>query len=233
MQTNVVTERFLTCLEELKMTERIRSYRQFALSIDIHPQSLNDITKNKRNATVEMLRKAVDLYQINPVFLYCGELPIFRELEPSSSDALNAGLKSFEISGDAMEPSLFNGDKVACLQIDEEDWMDSIYDNHVYVFVCNNKTYVRRVKTLESLNALQLNTDNNYYKPITLDLKNVKEIWQVHSKISPFIPSKNHVRNGFNENLVTMQETISTQSDMINTLNKTIEKLLKQSRSTI
>ena len=233
METNVVTERFLSCVQELKKSERIKSYRQFALSIEIHPQSFNDIKKRKRNATVEMLRKAIELYKLNPVYLYCGEQPLFRNLELQNLEQQNLGLKSFEIVGDAMEPSLFNGDKVACIPIEEEDWMDSIYDNHVYVLVCKNKTYIRRVKTMESLNEIQLHTDNSYYSPVKIDLKHVKEIWQVQSKISPFMPSKNHMRNGFNENMITMQETISTQSDMIKTLNSTIEKLLKQSRSSI
>jgi len=231
MQTNVVTERFLNCLHELKKTERIRSYRQFALSIKIHPQSLNDITKKKRNATVEMLRKAIEVYNINPVYLYCGEEPIFRSNGIGETPELDLSLKSFDVNGDLMEPSLFSGDKVACILIEEEDWMDSIYDNHVYVVVCQNKTYIRRVKTMESLGSLELHTDNSYYDPIIIDLNKVQQIWKVQSKISPFIPSKNHMRTGFNENLITMKETISTQSDMIKTLNSTIEKLLKQSRS--
>ncbi len=233
METNVVTERFLECLTELKSTEQIRSYRQFALSIEIHPQSLNDITKGKRNATVEMLRKAIEVYNINPVFLYCGELPIFRSAELAHSANEESCLKSFDVDGDSMEPNLFSGDKVACLQIEEEDWMDSIYDNHVYVFVCKNRTYIRRVKTMESLNSIELHTDNNYYPPLVLNLKDVQEIWKVQSKISPFMASRNHMRNGFNENLMTMKETITVQSDMIKTLNSTIEKLLKQSRSSI
>jgi len=233
METNVVTERFLTCLEELKSSSRIKSYRQFALSIDIHPQSLNDITKHKRNATVEMLRKAIELYHINPIYLYCGEKPFFRQPGLETTDQDESSLKSFEIIGDEMEPNLFNGDKVACTQIEEEDWMDSIYDNHVYVLVCNNRTYIRRVKVMENLNVLELHTDNNYYQPKTIDLKNVQEIWQVQTKISPFMSSKNHLRNGFNENILTMKETITSQSDLIKTLNSTIEKLLKQSRSSI
>lgn len=231
METNVVTERFLQCLHELKSSGHVRSYRQFALAIEIHPQSLNDITKKKRNATVEMLRKAVEVFNINPVFLYCGEKPVFRSAELDTSIAEEIGIKSFDVKGDAMEPSLFSGDKVACIQIEEEDWMDSIYDNHVYVLVCQNKTYIRRVKTMESMQAIELHTDNSCYDSLIINLNKVKEIWRVQSKISPFIPSKNHIRNGFNENLITMQETISTQSDMIKTLNSTIEKLLKQSRS--
>jgi len=72
MDISIITERFIACLEKMKEEKMIPSFRQFAISIDAHPQCINEILKGKRNITLEMTRKAVDLYLINPSYLYYG-----------------------------------------------------------------------------------------------------------------------------------------------------------------
>ncbi len=74
---NVVTQRFIKCHNKLREENRVRSSRQFALSLDYLPQSLSEILKGRRDVTIELLRKAVEKYKINPVFLYTGEGPMF------------------------------------------------------------------------------------------------------------------------------------------------------------
>lgn len=71
-----VTARFIDCVQHLKDENVIRSVRQFALSLDYLPQSLSEIMRGRRDVTIELLRLAIDKYDLNPYFLYKGELPI-------------------------------------------------------------------------------------------------------------------------------------------------------------
>ncbi|MDP4997575.1 MAG: S24 family peptidase [Saprospiraceae bacterium] len=70
---SVVTQRFIKCHDKLKQDNQIKSSRQFAMSLDYLPQSLSEILRGRRDVTVELIRKAVLLYKMNPVYLYTGE----------------------------------------------------------------------------------------------------------------------------------------------------------------
>ncbi len=74
--SNNVTERFIDCYEELKSQHEIRSARQFALSLDYHPQSWNEILKGRRDVTLNLVERAVQTYAFNPVYLYTGKGPL-------------------------------------------------------------------------------------------------------------------------------------------------------------
>ena len=78
---SVVTQRFVNCHDKLKEEDRIRSSRQFALSLDYLPQSLSEVLKGRRDVTIELLRKAVEKYKINPVYIYTGSGPMFMQEE--------------------------------------------------------------------------------------------------------------------------------------------------------
>lgn len=69
---SIVTQRFVDCHDLLKSQGKIKSSRQFALSLDFQPQSLNDILKGKRDVTIELLRKASEVYNINPEYVLLG-----------------------------------------------------------------------------------------------------------------------------------------------------------------
>lgn len=69
----MVTDRFIFCHDELKRLRKVRSSRQFALSLDYLPQSLSEILKGRRDVTLELLRKGVEKYEMNPVFLLTGK----------------------------------------------------------------------------------------------------------------------------------------------------------------
>jgi hypothetical protein len=69
----MVTGRFIFCHDELKRQRKVRSSRQFALSLDYLPQSLSEILKGRRDVTLELLRKGVEKYEMNPVFLLTGK----------------------------------------------------------------------------------------------------------------------------------------------------------------
>lgn len=78
---NIVTQRFIKCHDKLREENRIRSSRQFALELQYLPQSLSEILKHRRDVTIDLIRRAVERYKINPVFLYTGEGPMFMSEE--------------------------------------------------------------------------------------------------------------------------------------------------------
>jgi hypothetical protein len=77
----MVTDRFIFCHDELKRLRKVRSSRQFALSLDYLPQSLSEILKGRRDVTLELLRKGVQKYEMNPVFLLTGKGSHFSQPE--------------------------------------------------------------------------------------------------------------------------------------------------------
>lgn len=69
---SIVTKRFVQCVDHLKENDAIRSVRQFSQSLDYLPQSMGEILKLKRDVTLELLRKAIEAYHLNPNFLFMG-----------------------------------------------------------------------------------------------------------------------------------------------------------------
>ncbi|MEL6388533.1 MAG: hypothetical protein AAFQ02_00100 [Bacteroidota bacterium] len=67
-----VSVRFVTCFNHLKDKGIVRSARQFALSIDTYPQSLNEILKGRRDVTIAILRSCIQEYQLNSEYLFTG-----------------------------------------------------------------------------------------------------------------------------------------------------------------
>lgn len=75
--SSVVTNRFIHCHNALLKERKVRSSRQFALSLDYLPQSLSEILKGRRDVTIEVLRKAIALYKINPNYIFGGSGAMF------------------------------------------------------------------------------------------------------------------------------------------------------------
>ncbi len=272
---NIVTQRFIKCHDKLKEENRVRSSRQFALSLEYLPQSLSEILKGRRDVTIELLRKAVEKYKINPVYIYTGEGPMFMSEEghknfrvltivtsaqedekivhvPIPAQAGYSGEmadpsfiqdlptfslpdykykvgthRSFDVAGDSMEPTLFEGDKVICSFLDPTLWETSIKDHYVYVVVTRGDVVVRRVnnllKTEKQLNVL---SDNSFYEPYRINIGDIREIWYVRAKISPFLPSPQNIKNYLHDEVRELKLIVKDQTRLINNLNGTIEKLL-------
>jgi phage repressor protein C with HTH and peptisase S24 domain len=276
---NIVTERFISCLEKLKDSNEIKSIRQFALAVDYHPQNLNDIMKGKRDVTIELIKNAAEIYKINTQYIFTGLGSMFSDEEivqhPSSAQqfkslekivyvptAAHAGYteqfhdpvflddlvsfslpdykfqhgtyRCFDIMGDSMEPSLYAGDKVVCSQVDSNNFYSSVRNNLVYVIVMDGSLVVKRVlnKVRENRTMMML-SDNSYYQPYEVAIEQIREIWHVEVKISPYLPSPNNIRNAFHEEMDGMKKIIDQQSKSIQMLNHTVEKLLKQNRSVV
>ncbi|NNE27149.1 MAG: peptidase S24 [Saprospiraceae bacterium] len=284
-----VSDRFLECLNALKADNKIRSMRQFALTVGIHPQCISDVATGKRDVSNEMIYKATELFELNPSYLFTGKGPLFtadkdvfdisEESEketpviavvtdeigeerivhvPIEAQAgygqqlhdpiylkelptftlpgsqFNRGsYRCFDIAGDSMEPTLFAGDKVVCSFVEPHNITSSIRNNYVYVVITNDGVVIKRLKnTIKQNQSITLISDNSYYSHYDLHVDEVKEVWMVTHKISPFMPNPSNVRNALHAEVDILKDTISDQSKMIRSLNSTVEKLLKMNRST-
>lgn len=75
--SSIVTERFAKVHQWLKEEGRIKSTRQFAISLDFAPQSMDLILKGKRDVTIELVRKAASRYGLDANYLFAGTGPMF------------------------------------------------------------------------------------------------------------------------------------------------------------
>ncbi len=277
---DIVTQRFITCHNEVISKGLVRSSRQFAISLDYLPQSLSEILKGRRNVTIELARKAVEKYNICPSYLFIGHgAPFQCDDEATNKDVLvvvadkhneerivhvpyaaQAGyggqltnpefigelptfslpdpyfqsgtFRSFDVSGDSMEPTLYEGERVICSFTEKESWRHSLKNNHVYVLITRDDIVVKRLENRIDINGtLLLHSDNDYYPPREVPINDVVEIWSIKMKISHFMSSPKNIRNALHCEIDQLRDTLKTQNDLIKSLNQTIEKMLRQNRS--
>ena len=140
--------------------------------------------------------------------------------------------RSFDVDGDSMEPVLEDGDKLICSFIEPNNWVNSLKDDSVYVIVTRGDIVVKRIANkIKSEGIIELHSDNDCYKPYSVDINDVKEIWYVRTKLSPFShkPQEAHQRTDSNTDLDHLKKIIQDQSVMINRLNSTIQQLVNAS----
>jgi transcriptional regulator with XRE-family HTH domain len=276
--SNIITQRFIKCHDKLREDKEVKSSRQFAKSLDYLPQSLSEILKGRRDVTLELLRKSVEVYNINPFFLHHGKSPMFlngnevdesvRVLTVVSDDGgderilhvpvpAQAGYpaeignptfmselptytlpdykykvgthRSFDVAGDSMEPTLFEGDKVICSYQESNFWETSIKDNYVYVIITQSDVLVKRVyNKISESKSLVLISDNDYYQPFKVNLSDIQEIWYVRAKLSPFLPSPNNLNNILHSEVKELRSTILQQSKIIKNLSTTLDNFMKE-----
>ena len=277
---SIVTQRFIKCHNNLREEKRVKSSRQFALALDYLPQSLSEILKGRRDVTIELLRKAVEKYQMNPVYLYTGEGPMFMSEEdhksfrvltivsngqdderivhvPIPAQAGYAGdmatptfiqdlpsytlpdykykvgtHRSFDVSGDSMEPTLFEGDKVICSFLEPTLWETALKDNYVYVIVTRGDIVVKRVfNHLKEEKHLKAQSDNNFYEPYDIPIGDIREIWYVRAKISPFLPSPMNIQNMLRDEVRELKVIVNRQNGLIQNLNDTMNRLMDREKN--
>jgi len=266
---SIVTDRFIKCHDKLREEGKVRSSRQFALALDYLPQSLSEILKGRRDVTIELLRKAVEEYNLNPVYIFTGEGTMFQTgnehqgfrlltvvtdnskderivhvpvpaqagyagevLDPAFFEELptyslpdykyKVGThRSFDVSGDSMEPTLFEGDKVVCSFLEPNLWETAIKDNYVYVIVTRGDVVVKRVfNKISESRCLELHADNDFYSPYTVPVGDVREMWYVRAKISPFLPSPNNIQNYVRSEVKELKQIVLDQGKLIENMEK-------------
>ena len=271
---SLVTQRFVKCHDQLKAEGTIKSSRQFAQTLDFQPQNLSEIIRGRRDAPLELIRKGVERYAINPMYLYAGEGSMFmkkgerdafrvltvvtdhenaekivhipvpaqagysqEQLEPYFFENLptyslpdhrfNLGtFRSFDVAGDSMEPTIRSGDKVICRYVEHSDWLSAVRDHHVYVVVTRSGLMVKRlINNLQKHRHFELRSDNSYYKPVRVNVGEVKEIWMVTAVLSNFshaLPDDLDEISSYD----CLQETIDNQSVLISHLHLKLEQIL-------
>jgi len=139
--------------------------------------------------------------------------------------------RCFDVAGDSMEPTLFCGDKIICSLVSSDNGYSSLRDNYVYVIIMNGDIIVKRViNNLRKNGVILLKSDNNYYKIREVEGNEIKEIWMVNLKISPFMPNPSNMRNAFHKEIDILKDTINGQAESLNMMNKSLECLLKKNR---
>ncbi len=270
---NIITQRFIKCHDKLRDDNRVRSSRQFAIALDYLPQSLSEILKGRRDVTIDLIRKSVELYKVNPVYLFTGEGPMFMSEEtqqdfrvltivtnaneeerivhvPVPAQAGYAGEitnptfiqdlptftlpeykyktgthRCFDVAGDSMEPILYEGDKVVCSYIEPTIWESAIKDNYVYVIVTRGDIVVKRVvNKLKDEKYLELHSDNAFYERYKMNMGEIREVWQVRTKISPFLPSLQKNNTFLHEEFNELKQIIKEQSRLIEELHTRVQK---------
>lgn len=132
--------------------------------------------------------------------------------------------RSFDVAGDSMEPTLFEGDKVVCSFLEPTLWETGIKDNYVYVVITRADVVVKRVfNRIKEERCLELGSDNSFYDNYKIPLSDVREIWYVRAKISPFLPSPQNLKSHLQNEIKELSQTIAQQSRLIEELKQTLK----------
>ena len=100
----------------------------------------------------------------------------------------NRTFRCFEVNGDSMENTLFDGDWVIASYCDP--WPISIREGYIYVIVTNETIYIKRIlDRLNDYGKLVLLSDNESVIPKDLDGEEVRELWYVKAKLSFKLPN--------------------------------------------
>ncbi|WP_116105685.1 helix-turn-helix transcriptional regulator [Lewinella sp. IMCC34191] len=169
--------------------------------------------------------------------VYAGELgdPSFVESLPTFSlpdYKYKVGThRSFDVPGDSMEPTLFEGDKIVCAFLEPTLWESGIKDNYAYVIVTRSDVVVKRVRNfLDESKELEVVSDNSFYDSYRIPLSDLREIWYVRARITPFLPSPQNIQRYVHDEMKELKATIAQQGKLINRLGASVDKVLGNRR---
>ncbi len=167
---------------------------------------------------------------------YAGELgdPSFVESLPTYSlpdYKYKVGThRSFDVPGNSMEPTLFEGDKVVCAFLEPTLWQSGIKDNYAYIIVTRSDVVVKRVRNhIASSKELEVISDNSFYETYRIPLSDLREIWYVRARITPFLPSPQNIQRYVHDEMSELKATIAQQGKLISRLGVSMEKVLNRS----
>ncbi len=266
---SVVTERFMTCIATLKAQNKVKSMRQFALSLDYLPQGLSEMANGRRDVTIELMRKAIEKFDFNSDYIFTGQGshlrnekqddlkvlaivtdaqneecivhvpyaaqagyidqftdPQFVKELPAYNlpyDSIRGGsYRSFDIEGTSMEPTLQHNDKVVCSFIEPQYWEPAIKNGQVYVVLTDGGIVVKRlINHIRSNRTLDLVSDNSHFDIIKIPANEIREVWWVRLKISPYLDKPASQDIGLHNQL-------EHQNRMIEQLSKTVSQLVSR-----
>ena len=92
----------------------------------------------------------------------------------------------FEIKGDSMEPTIYEKDIVFCQRIYKPD---EIKNGRVYVLVDKNDgVVVKRLQRNKKSDYVTAYSDNKFYEPYSIELKDIAELWYFRRRITAQAP---------------------------------------------
>lgn len=80
---------------------------------------------------------------------------------------------------------------------------------------------------IRDLRTLELHSDNDFYKPFALPVNDIREVWYVRVRISPFLPSPANVQQLLRKEVQELRPVIQKQYSLIQNLYDTIAKMVK------
>jgi|JI10StandDraft_1071094.scaffolds.fasta_scaffold00211_35 phage repressor protein C with HTH and peptisase S24 domain len=270
---NIVSQRFIQCYQELIDTHQLRSARQFAVALESYPQTFNEILKLRRDVSLELVQKAVEVYHFNPHFLFTGTGPKILKVDagqdlsiltivadhenkeqivhvPMVAQAGYSGrfsdpvyihelprynlpdfkfktdgtMRSFEVSGESMDPTLMQGDLIICAYVHPFHWEKQIRDNKLYVFVSHTDVVVKRpTNLLRTERKLLLHSDNTNFNSYTLEADKIKEVWQVKARISTHLDPPSNKNQGLEQVVDQLKTMILQQSQVLEEILEKVE----------
>ncbi len=93
----------------------------------------------------------------------------------------NASFRGFQVEGDSMLPVLQPGEWIVGRAAD--DW-DNLDNNRMYIVVTADSILVKKIQKGNTGTYINLISLNPEYAPIRIDRSEVRELWQVNSKLS-------------------------------------------------
>lgn len=93
----------------------------------------------------------------------------------------NASFRGFQVEGDSMTPALQSEEWIVGKAV--EDW-DTIKSNRMYVVVTADSILVKKIQKDEKSTLVNLISLNREYAPISIERSEIRELWQVHSKLT-------------------------------------------------
>ncbi|MEP7197854.1 MAG: S24 family peptidase [Saprospiraceae bacterium] len=260
-----ISQRFISCFDELIAKAVCRSARHFATSLDLAPQSLNEILKGRREINIEIIEKAVAVFNINSNFLFTGLGPKFlkeeytkdlniltiianldheesiihvpipaqagyvgRNIDPVFVHELpkysiplariktDGSMRSYEVDGESMLPTLHKGDIVISCYLHHITWENSLKEGPIYVLITKTDVLVKRLTNrLREERKLILHSDNLTYPSYSLKLEEIKEIWLVKAKISTELQKIKGTETNMEFELGQLKQLLLTQGSLL------------------
>ncbi len=149
-----------------------------AEEVDMNPKVVTVDSAGKENIVL-VNAKAAAGYPLN-----IGDTQWFEAL-PAFSIPLpeyrNATFRGFQVDGDSMMPVLHTGEWIVSKAV--EDW-DDLSGNRMYVVVTVDSVLVKKVRKDPQSTFITLISLNPDYAPMRIDRSEIRELWQVNSKLT-------------------------------------------------
>lgn len=271
--SSYVSQRFIEAFQYLLDTQQVPSARQFSMALDYAPQNMGEILKGRREVTIELLKKAVDNYDLNPEYLFNGSHPILGNSKQGMAakiltivtDQLNTeriihvpvpaqagyaeqvhdkefveelpsyqlpghefsqgSYRSFDVSGDSMEPMLSAGDTVICEYFEPQNWKLGLKESKLYVLVLDDAVLVKKLSYASyKADTLEIHSLNPAYPMFLAPFQDIREVWEMKAIISK---SDEHLNRYDNELSSQMDDLKSALLDQLKTLDERNEPALQ------